>query len=142
MPYTRVGSVKVSDHWIRSPLTNLSNACQTCHTSSEEELRSRVLTVQNRTKGLMTSTETALAAAIDAIEAAMEAGVPSQVLEEARQLHRSSQFRWDSIDAESSMGFHSPQEAVRILGTSVDTARQAEMIARLALVEHREDEDE
>lgn len=142
MPYTRVGSVKVSDHWIRSPLTNLSNACGTCHTSSEEELRTRVLTVQNRTKSLMTSTETALAAAIDAIEAAMNAGVPSEALEEARQLHRSSQFRWDFIDAESSMGFHSPQEAVRILGTSVDKARQAEMVARLALVEHLGNERE
>jgi nitrite reductase (cytochrome c-552) len=136
MPYTRVGSVKVSDHWIRSPLTNLNNACGTCHTSSEDELRRRVVTIQNRTHSLMTSTETALEAAIDAIEAAMEAGVPSGELDEARQLHRSSQFRWDFIDAESSMGFHSPQEAVRVLGESVDMARQAEMSARLALANH------
>jgi nitrite reductase (cytochrome c-552) len=34
------------------------------------------------------------------------------------------------------MGFHSPQEAVRILGESVDMARQAEMSARLALANH------
>ena len=29
MPYMREGSVKVSDHWVRSPLTNINNACQT-----------------------------------------------------------------------------------------------------------------
>ena len=31
MPYVREGGVKVSDHWIRSPLTNIEDACQTCH---------------------------------------------------------------------------------------------------------------
>jgi nitrite reductase (cytochrome c-552) len=31
MPYERVGALKVSDHWVRSPLLNLNRACQTCH---------------------------------------------------------------------------------------------------------------
>ncbi|MEP0847619.1 MAG: ammonia-forming cytochrome c nitrite reductase subunit c552, partial [Phycisphaerae bacterium] len=31
MPYVRVGAQKISDHHVRSPLLNISNACQTCH---------------------------------------------------------------------------------------------------------------
>ena len=31
MPYKREGAMKVSDHWVRSPLTNISRACQVCH---------------------------------------------------------------------------------------------------------------
>ena len=31
MPYKRDGAIKVSDHWVRSPLLNINRACQTCH---------------------------------------------------------------------------------------------------------------
>ena len=38
MPYVREGAVKVSDHWLRSPLTNVSQACGTCHKQDEQAL--------------------------------------------------------------------------------------------------------
>ena len=136
MPYVREGGVKVSDHWVRSPLDNLNNACQSCHTASEEELADRIYTIQNRTKNLMESVEEGLDDAIAAISAAMEAGVPDEALTEARSLHRAAQLRWDFVDAENSMGFHSPQEAVRILGHAADLARQAELSATKALTAH------
>lgn len=137
MPYTREGGVKVSDHWIRSPLDNLSNACQTCHRSSEIELAERVATIQDRTRNLMESVEEGISDAIDAIVDAMEAGVPDEALEEARSLHRAAQLRWDFVDAENSMGFHSPQEATRILGHAADLARQSQLAAVEALIDHR-----
>ncbi|HRF96486.1 MAG TPA: ammonia-forming cytochrome c nitrite reductase subunit c552, partial [Aggregatilineales bacterium] len=31
MPYIREGGVKISDHWVRSPMVNINAACQTCH---------------------------------------------------------------------------------------------------------------
>ena len=31
MPYEREGAIKVSDHWVRSPLLNINRACQPCH---------------------------------------------------------------------------------------------------------------
>ena len=49
MPYQRVGAMKISDHHVRSPLLNINRACQTCHRWSEDELRSRVETIQDRT---------------------------------------------------------------------------------------------
>lgn len=133
MPYIRVGGMKISDHWIRSPLTSIAQSCQTCHRVPEAELLQRVKTIQDRTHELLTLTEEALEAAILTIQRAIEAGVPDEALEEARRLHRRAQFRWDFIDAENSKGFHSPQEAARILAHAADLARQAQLAAERAL---------
>ncbi|MBX2991109.1 MAG: ammonia-forming cytochrome c nitrite reductase subunit c552 [Bacteroidetes bacterium] len=129
MPYRREGAIKVTDHWIRSPLGNLTNACLTCHRQSETEMRERVLQIQDRTYGLMQRSEIAIIAAIDGIKAAMQAGATDEELKAARQLHRKSQMRWDFISAENSMGFHSSQEVARILGDAIDYARQSELEA-------------
>ncbi len=130
MPYTRQGSVKVSDHWLRSPLVNLSQACQNCHNISEQELRDRVLTIQSKTAELLRRSEEALVDAIDAIVAAREAGATDEQLAEALKLHRESSLRWDFVSSENSTGFHSPQEAARVLATAIDMARQAQMLAQ------------
>jgi nitrite reductase (cytochrome c-552) len=129
MPYMRVGSVKVSDHWARSPLVNLNQACQTCHRWPEEELQARVAIIQGRTAALLRRAEEALLAAIDAIVAAREAGASDEALRGALLLHRSAQLRWDFISSENSTGFHSPQEAARVLAESIDLARQAQLRA-------------
>ena len=130
MPYTRQGSVKVSDHWLRSPLVNLSQACQNCHNISEEELRDRVITIQSNTAELLRRAEEALVDAIDAIVAAREAGATDEQLAEALKLHREASLRWDFVSSENSTGFHSPQESARVLATSIDMARQAQMAAQ------------
>ncbi|HEY3290577.1 MAG TPA: ammonia-forming cytochrome c nitrite reductase subunit c552 [Anaerolineae bacterium] len=129
MPYVREGSVKVSDHWLRSPLTNLNTACQTCHKQDEAMLRERVLTIQERTTKLLRSSETALVAAIDDIDAAQAAGASDADLQAARALQRRSSMRWDFVSSENSTGFHSPQESARILADSIDFARQAQIAA-------------
>jgi nitrite reductase (cytochrome c-552) len=130
MPYVRQGSVKVSDHWVRSPMTNLSNACQTCHNWPEEELAARVTNIQDKTAALLERTERALVDAIDAIKEARAEGATDADLEEAMQLHRAAQMRWDFVSSENSTGFHSPQEAARILAEAIDMARQAQMLAQ------------
>ncbi|TAK13477.1 MAG: ammonia-forming cytochrome c nitrite reductase subunit c552 [Anaerolineae bacterium] len=130
MPYIREGSIKVSDHWLRSPLNNLEAACQTCHNVSVEELERRVVTAQNTTAELLRSAEAALLDAIDAIVAARAAGASDEDLAEALRLHREASLRWDFVSSENSTGFHSPQEAARILANSIDFARQAELAAK------------
>ncbi len=129
MPFTRVGSVKVSDHWVRSPLTNLRQACGVCHNLSEEELRARVTTIQDKTAELLRRSEEALLSAADAIVAAREAGASDEELAEALQLYRAGSLRWDFISSENSTGFHSPQESARVLAAAIDLARQAELKA-------------
>lgn len=132
MPYVREGSVKVSDHWVRSPLDNLSAACQTCHNVDEDELYNRVVNIQNTTAELLRQAESALLDTIDAINAARTAGATDEQLATAMQLHRWAQMRWDFISSENSTGFHSPQEAARVLADSIDLARQAQLAAVLA----------
>jgi nitrite reductase (cytochrome c-552) len=129
MPYMREGGVKISDHWLRSPLTNLNASCQTCHKWPEEELRGRVLEIQDKTASLLRRTETAIIAAIDAIVAAKDAGATDEQLKDALQYQRYANMRWDFVSSENSTGFHSPQEAARVLAEGIDYARQAELIA-------------
>lgn len=129
MPYIREGSVKVSDHWVRSPLDNINHSCQSCHHLDEETLEERVLTIQHKTAALLRRSEEALLDAIDAIAAARSAGAGEADLNDALMLHRSAQIRWDFISSENSTGFHSSQEAARILAEAIDLARQAELDA-------------
>jgi nitrite reductase (cytochrome c-552) len=88
-----------------------------------------VILIQNKTAGLLRKSEAALLSAMDAIKARQEAGVPEADLADALRLHRRAQMRWDYIFSENSTGFHSPQEAARILADSIDFARQAEIAA-------------
>jgi nitrite reductase (cytochrome c-552) len=44
----------------------------------------------------------------------------------AQASQRRAQFLLDFIEAENSMGFHAPQEAMRILGLSINHTRQGQ----------------
>ena len=129
MPYVREGSIKVSDHWLRSPLTNVNNACQSCHKGDEAMLKERIVTIQERTARSLRETETALADAMDAIKAAKAAGATEEQMKNAYTLIRKSQMRWDFVFSENSTGFHSPQESARVLADAINFARQAQIEA-------------
>ena len=129
MPYQRVGALKVSDHWVRSPLLNVNRACQTCHAVEEGELAARVLTIQDRHNALLQRSAKATTDMLDAIVAAKKAGASDADLKTAAALHRKAQWRLDFVAAENSMGFHAPQELARILGEAIDFARQGQLEA-------------
>ena len=127
MPYVREGALKISDHQVKSPLLNVSRACQTCHRFPEEELKARVTAIQDRTKALMDRAEDAVVALINDLEAAKKAGVDEARLAPIFELQRKAQWRTDFVNAENSMGFHAPQEAARILGEAIDYGRQGQI---------------
>jgi nitrite reductase (cytochrome c-552) len=129
MPYVREGAAKVSDHWIRSPLTNVNASCGTCHKEDEQALKDRIAVIQDNTAQLLRTTEGALEAAIDALAAAKAAGLTDDQLKEAQNLHRQASMRYDFVMSENSTGFHSPQESARVLGNAIDLARQAQIAA-------------
>jgi nitrite reductase (cytochrome c-552) len=130
MPYRRVGALKISDHHVRSPVLNINNACQTCHKWSEAELKARVETIQDRTFALRNRALDALVALIGDLKAARDAGASDEALAKPRELQRRAQFYLDFVEAENSTGFHAPQEAARILGESLDYARQGQLALR------------
>lgn len=132
MPYVREGALKVSDHWVRSPLTNINHACQQCHHYPEAEIQGRVEAIQDRHYALLKRAGSALVDMLDAIKTAKAAGIPGDRLQPMLELQRKAQWRLDFVAAENSMGFHAPQELARILGESIDLSRQAQLDAERA----------
>lgn len=129
MPYERQGATKVSTHWVRSPMLNINNACQTCHNVPESELREKVATIQGRTKHMTDLAAAAMVDMLNAIHEAKEAGATEEQLAPLYELQKKAMWRLDFISSENSKGFHADQEAVRILGESIDFSRQAQAMA-------------
>jgi len=132
MPYKRVGALKISDHHVRSPLLNLNHACQTCHQWPEAELKARAEAIQERTQHMRNLALDALVALIGDLKAARAANAPAAQLTAAQELQRKAQFYLDFIEAENSSGFHAPQEALRVLGESINFAREGQLALRPA----------
>lgn len=129
MPYTRDGAAKFSSHDVKSPLLDPEAACGQCHTDVDYVV-GHVATIQAQVNERLLATEEALIQAIDALKvAAVAPEVDKTKLDEARKLHRQAQMMWDFVAAENSMGFHNPEETLRILAKSTDTARQAQLMA-------------
>jgi nitrite reductase (cytochrome c-552) len=129
MPYERQGAMKVSSHWVRSPLLNINNACQTCHNVPEDELRDKVATIQRRTKAQIERAAAAMTDMLDAILEVKAAGATPEQLAPIFELQKKAMWRLDFISSENSDGFHADQEAMRILGESIDYSRQAQAAA-------------
>lgn len=136
MPYRTEGGVKFTDHHIQSPLLNVANSCVVCHRWSEAEIRSRVEGIQDKVHQTRGLAETTLAKAHFDIAAAMQAGAGDEELADVRKLVRSAQLRWDYVAASNGMGFHSPEECVRILAASIDLAGQCRVECARILAKH------
>jgi nitrite reductase (cytochrome c-552) len=126
MPYERQGARKVSSHWVRSPLLNINNACQTCHNVPEAELREKVDAIQGRTTELIERAAVAMTDMLDAIREAEAAGAKPEDLAPIFELQKKAMWRLDFVSSENSKGFHADQESARILGESIDYSRQAQ----------------
>ena len=130
MPYKREGALKISDHHVRSPVLNINRACQTCHKWPEEELKGRVETIQERTFKMRNVAMDALMDLIRDLKVAKAAAKTDTELATAQDFQRKAQFYLDFVEAENSTGFHAPQEAVRILGESINFSRQGQIVLR------------
>ncbi len=132
MPYRTEGGVKFTDHHVQSPLLNIANSCAVCHRRSEKKTIELVETIQDNTHAALMQAERALVRGHFDIAAAMQAGTDDEQLAQARRLIRHAQFLWDYASANNGMGFHSPQESMRILGKAANQAQQARvLVARL-----------
>lgn len=129
MPYQRQGATKVSSHWVRSPLLNINSSCQPCHRVPEDQLREKVETIQTRTAAQIERAAAAMIDMLDAIGEAKAAGATAEQLAPILDLQRKAMWRLDYISSENSYGFHASQEAMRILGESIDYSRQAQVAA-------------
>jgi nitrite reductase (cytochrome c-552) len=144
MPYTKVGSNKVSDHRVTSPLKNDLKACQQCHSETPEWLRNQVIAIQDRTASLMIRSGYATAVTAKLIERvhALQAegkDIDQELYEQAKDFYMEAFLRTLYVGAENSVGFHNPTEAMRILGDSTAFATKAEGLLRQALTKAGDD---
>jgi nitrite reductase (cytochrome c-552) len=124
MPYIRIGALKISDHNVRSPLLNISRACQTCHRATEKELLERATRIQDTNNEVRNIAMDAIVDLIKKIEIAKVKGIDSASLAKVQDFQRKAQFLIDFVESENSMGFHAPQEAARILALSLNYSRK------------------
>lgn len=129
MPYFTEGGMKFTDHHVQSPLQNISNSCAVCHRWSEQEIRGRVEAIQTKVRDTKLKAEKAIVEAHFDVAAAIQAKATDDQLKPVRTLLRHAQFRWDYVSASNGMGFHSPQECMRILADAIDQAQQARVLA-------------
>lgn len=129
MPFERVGALKVSSHWVRSPMESVNRSCQTSHNVPEQELVARVDAIQERTYALRERAAVAMTDMLDEILAAQASGAAADEMKPILDLQRKSQWRLDYISSENSLGFHADQEAARLLAESIDYSRQAQTAA-------------
>lgn len=138
MPYTKVGSKKISDHRIMSPLKNDFKACQQCHSEKPEWLREQVITIQDRAASQFIRSGYALATVAKLFELTHKqqaAGkqIDKALYEQAKDHYMEGFYRNLFFGAENSVGFHNPTEAMRILGDAGMHAVKAEALLRQAL---------
>ena len=129
MPYQRSGAKKISSHNVQSPMETVNASCQTCHKVPEDDIRFRVDTIQQRTTTMLERAAVAMTDMLDAIREAKAGGASEEQLAELYDLQRKAMWRIDYISSENSKGFHAAQEAMRILGESIDYSRQAQAMA-------------
>ena len=130
MPYKREGALKISDHHVRSPLLSINRACQTCHKWPESELLARAEAIQERTQNMRNLAMDALVELIGDLKTARTANAPAPQITAAQDFQRKAQFYLDFVEAENSSGFHAPEEALRILGESINFARKGQLELR------------
>nr|WP_277057575.1 ammonia-forming cytochrome c nitrite reductase subunit c552 [Trichlorobacter lovleyi] len=138
MPYTKVGSKKISDHRIMSPLKNDFKACQQCHTESPAWLKEQVLTIQDRAASQYIRSGYALATVAKLFEMTHKqqaAGkqIDQKLYDQAKNYYEEGFYRNLFFGAENSIGFHNPTEAMRILGDATMYAGKADGLLRQAL---------
>ena len=136
MPYRSEGGAKFTDHHLQSPLLNIANSCAVCHRWSEDDIRRRVEAGQDKVHEGRQRAEMALALAHFDVAAALQAGAAAEELAGVRHSLRSAQLRWDYVAANNGMGFHSPQECLRILAAAVDLAGQCRVECARILARH------
>ncbi len=127
MPYMREGGIKFTDHHLVSPLAKVDKSCMVCHRDDEQSLIDRVYEQQSRVSELRRIAERNLARAHIEAMYAWEAGATEAEMAPVLQLIRHSQWRWDWVAAANAMGFHSPSEALRVLGTSIQKSQEASL---------------
>lgn len=125
-----------TSHQQKSPKFMLKETCLKCHTEwTEHDAKYNMEAIQNYTRGKMAKAEYWIAALIDAIMKAKDAGVSAEVLDKAYDYQYDATLYWEWWTAENSDGFHNPQNARESLTRSVDASQEGIAMLKKAMGE-------
>ena len=139
MPYKREGGMKFTYHHITSPLQNIEATCQVCHRESEATLLANVYERQDKISQLRRIVEKNLAQLHIEAGKAWDFGATEEEMKDVLQLIRHAQWRWDWVAAANGYGIHSPNEALRVLGTSIQKSQEARIILATIFAKYGQD---
>ncbi|MCP4132092.1 MAG: ammonia-forming cytochrome c nitrite reductase subunit c552 [bacterium] len=140
MPYKRMGSTKISDHDVTSPLKNGMTACAQCHTESATWLRKQVIAIQDRSVSLLNRAGYQAATVMKLFELTHKEQkngkkISTDLYNKAKDYYMKGFIRLNFVSAENSTGFHNPGETGRVLGDSIAFCSKSEAMLRQALAE-------
>ena len=139
MPYKREGGMKFTFHHITSPLQYIESTCQVCHRESEATLLANVYERQDKISQLRRIVEKNLAQLHIEAGKAWDFGATEEEMKDVLQLIRHAQWRWDWVAAANGYGIHSPNEALRVLGTSIQKSQEARIILATIFAKYGQD---
>jgi nitrite reductase (cytochrome c-552) len=125
MPYINEGGIKYTNHHITSPLSNVSNSCQVCHREETEKLVKNVYDRQDKIIENRDKLEELLVRAHVEAKTAWDYGAAEPQMEQALQLIRQAQWRWDFSAAGHGNSFHAPVEISRLIASGISKAQDA-----------------
>ncbi len=132
MPYKSEGGQKFTDHHIRSPLSNTSNACQVCHREESDKLIANVYERQRKATENRLKLEDLLVKAHLEAKKCWDLGATEEQMKPILTDIRHGQWRWDYSAASHGASFHSPVETARVIGSGLVIAQEARVkLARL-----------
>ncbi|KIO36624.1 ammonia-forming nitrite reductase cytochrome c552 subunit [Shewanella sp. cp20] len=116
---------KFTDHKVGNPFDRFEETCATCHTQSKEFMVNLTKERKAKVADLKARAESQLVKAHFEAKAAWDAGATEAEMKPILMDIRHSQWRWDYATASHGVAAHAADEALRILGTSVDKAGDA-----------------
>lgn len=106
MPAQEKGGAAYTSHWWTSPLNHISESpCLMCHDGTAEELKQRVIGLQEEAAARIDSIGEELAA-IHLLVGSRRASLSEEGFDIVAELVRKAQFRLDWVYSENSTGFH------------------------------------
>lgn len=138
MPIMTASGQKVTDHRIMSPLKGDMSTCAGCHSETPEQLRAKVIRIQDTFMVDYLKTGYATAAVAKLFEMANRSKAAGKNIDMdayaiAREQYEQAFYRVVFVGAENSTGFHNPAEAMRIIDDAARHAAKADMHLRQLL---------
>lgn len=138
MPIMVSNSEELTDHRIMSPLKGSMSTCAACHSETPQQLRQKVIAMQDRFIDRYLKAGYAVAADAKLFEMANKAKaagkpVDTDLYNLAREHYEQAFYRLIFLGAENSTGFHNPAEAMRVIDDASNEAAGADMHLRQLL---------